>query len=83
MTAAQADGAPKSPEAPLEDPNSPLVITGQILCVLVPLAKSHDMHPLLLEMIGPSQRGEPPCIPHQRRPVLLEPATRAGAPDRT
>jgi anion transporter len=38
MTTAQADGAPKSPEALLEDPNSPLVIAGQILCVLVPLA---------------------------------------------
>src|SRR3974377_1384460 len=38
MTAAQADAAPQSPEALLEDPNSPLVIAAQILCVLIPLA---------------------------------------------
>src|ERR1700676_3810642 len=38
MTTAQTESAPNAPEALLEDPNSPLVIAGQILCVLLPLA---------------------------------------------
>ena len=38
MTTAQTESAPDAPEALLEDPNSPLVIAGQILCVLLPLA---------------------------------------------
>ena len=36
MVAAETDAAPA--EVPLEDPNSRLVIVGQILCILVPLA---------------------------------------------
>src|SRR6202035_3249995 len=35
---AQTESAPNAPEALLEDPNSPLVIAGQILCVVLPLA---------------------------------------------
>ena len=38
MTTAQTESAPNAPEALLEDPDSPLVIAGQILCVLLPLA---------------------------------------------
>ena len=38
MTTAQTESAPDAPEALLEDPNSPLVIAGQILCVVLPLA---------------------------------------------
>src|SRR3984893_15012153 len=38
MTTAQTESAPNAPDALLEDPDSPLVIAGQILCVLFPLA---------------------------------------------
>src|ERR1700686_2359161 len=38
MTTAQTEIAPNAPDALLEDPDSPLVIAGQILCVLFPLA---------------------------------------------
>ena len=38
MTAAQTDRPPAHTDVLLEDPNSPLVIAGQILCVVVPLA---------------------------------------------
>src|SRR5580692_7418182 len=38
MTTALTESAPNAPEALLEDPNSPLVIAGQILCVVFPLA---------------------------------------------
>src|ERR1700692_4666861 len=38
MPAAEADSASLPAEMPLENPNSPLVIIGQILCILVPLA---------------------------------------------
>jgi solute carrier family 13 (sodium-dependent dicarboxylate transporter), member 2/3/5 len=38
MPAAATAGARVAVETPLENPNSPLVILGQILCVLVPLA---------------------------------------------
>ena len=38
MTRAQTESAPNAPEALLEDPNSPLVIAGQILCVVLPPA---------------------------------------------
>ena len=37
MTTAETGSAPPSGEISLEDPNSPIVIVGQILCVLVPL----------------------------------------------
>ena len=38
MVAAETDAASTPAEVPLEDPNSRLVIVGQILCILVPLA---------------------------------------------
>jgi solute carrier family 13 (sodium-dependent dicarboxylate transporter), member 2/3/5 len=38
MPTAEADSASLPAEMPLENPNSPLVIIGQILCILVPLA---------------------------------------------
>jgi anion transporter len=37
MPAAAAESAQPAPETPLEDANAPLVIIGQILCILVPL----------------------------------------------
>jgi sodium-dependent dicarboxylate transporter 2/3/5 len=37
MPASETESAPVAAELPLEDPNAPLVIIGQILCVLVPL----------------------------------------------
>jgi anion transporter len=38
MMAAETDAASAPAELPLEDPNSRLVIVGQVLCILVPLA---------------------------------------------
>src|SRR6266699_3935922 len=38
MGAAETDQASASAENLLENPNSPLVIVGQILCIVVPLA---------------------------------------------
>src|SRR5437763_1282029 len=38
MTVAQSDTASAPHEVLLEDPNSPLVVVGQILCILLPLA---------------------------------------------
>ena len=38
MVTAPTGSAPLPGEISLEDPNSPLVVVGQVLCVLVPLA---------------------------------------------
>jgi hypothetical protein len=38
MVTAHTSSAPPSGEISLEDPNSPVVIVGQVLCILVPLA---------------------------------------------